>query len=156
MRAKQLPFWETKTLGQMSRREWESLCDRCGKCCLIKLEDDITSQLAVTNVVCRYYDQENACCSEYRSRSKLVPDCITLSVDNIAACDFMPPTCAYRRLSEGRSLPEWHPLLTGSREAMVAAGVVVSGRVISEEGVHPDQLEAHIIDWYPGAETEEA
>lgn len=143
----QPPFWETKSLQDMSNDEWESLCDGCGRCCLIKLEDDITSKLAVTNVVCRYFDHDHCRCSEYQSRSKLVPDCVTLTPDNLEACYFMPPTCAYRLLAEGKPLPAWHPLITGSDQAMRELGISVADQVISEEVVHPDQLEEHIIDW---------
>ena len=145
--SKQRPFWETKSLQEMTHDEWESLCDGCGRCCLIKLEDEITSKLAVTNVVCRYFDHNHGCCSEYQQRSQLVPECITLSPDNLEACHFMPSTCAYRLLSEDRPLPDWHPLITGSEEAIRKHGISVVDKVISEDVVHPDQLEEHIIDW---------
>jgi len=141
------PFWETKSLTEMNREEWESLCDGCGRCCLIKLEDEVTEKLAETNVVCRYFNHDTCGCNEYKKRSELVPECLTLSPDNLAACYFAPPTCAYRLLAEGKKLPNWHPLIHGSDELMRALGISVAGIVISEEVVHEDQLESHIIDW---------
>ncbi len=131
----------------MTRAEWESLCDGCGRCCLIKLEDEATDKLAETNVVCRHFNHDTCRCNEYEQRSTLVPECVTLDPDNLDECYFMPPTCAYRLLAEGKSLPGWHPLVHGSDELMRALGISVAGMVISEEVVHDDQLEMHIIDW---------
>jgi len=142
-----LPYWETKSLQEMNREEWESLCDGCGRCCLIKLEDEVSDKLAETNVVCRYFNNETCRCNEYKKRSELVPECLTLSPDNLEDCYFAPPSCAYRILAEGRKLPNWHPLIYGSDELMCALGISIYGIVISEEFVHEDQLESHIIDW---------
>jgi len=143
------PFWETKALVEMTPEEWESLCDGCGRCCLIKLEDEVTEKLAVTNVVCRYLDHDQCRCTEYKRRSQLVPECITLSPDNLDACYFMPETCAYRLLAEGGMLPNWHPLITGSDVKMRELGISIADKVISEDVVHPEQMEAHIIEWLP-------
>lgn len=142
-----LPFWETLSLKEMSQGQWESLCDGCAKCCLHKLEDEDSGELYYTRVVCRYLDQEACRCTVYEERKTLVPTCVKLTPDNLATLHFMPNTCAYRLLHEGRPLPLWHPLISGNRQAIDAAGQTVSGKVISEEYVHPDGLEEHIVDW---------
>lgn len=134
------PFWKTKALDEMTREEWESLCDGCAQCCTLKLEDEDSKELVDTGIVCRYLDTRSCRCKEYRHRSQLVPDCMTLSPENLQEASFAPETCAYRRLAEGRDLPDWHPLLTGSRLAMRAAGFGVDPHAVSEEHVHPDEL----------------
>ena len=142
------PFWETKSLTEMTRAEWESLCDGCGLCCRLKLEDEDSGEIAVTNVVCQYLEQEQCQCEVYTERVTLVPECMVLSPENLEQCYFAPETCAYRLLAENKALPVWHPLLTGSRQAMLAAGIPVTGRVVSELGVHPEQLVEHVIEWH--------
>ncbi len=139
------PFWERKSLAEMNQTEWESLCDGCARCCLFKIEDSDTGELFHTDVVCRYLDLTDGHCECYQQRSIKVPDCVTLTPDNVAALSWMPKTCAYRRLSEGRGLPAWHPLVTGSRQALEDAGISVLGRVISEDGV--DDIDERIVDW---------
>lgn len=141
------PFWESKTLEQMDRKEWESLCDGCAKCCMHKLEDEDTGLIHYTRVVCRYLDQKKCQCTQYKERRKLVPTCLQLEPGELDGLNWMPETCAYRRLNEGKSLPSWHPLITGSREAIIASGNTVTGRVVSEEYVHEDGLDEHIIHW---------
>ena len=140
-------YWETKSLSEMTKREWESLCDGCGKCCLIKLQDEETEQIHYTAAVCRYLEQDKCHCTVYEERKTLVPECVKLTPANLASVDFMPQTCAYRLLHEGKSLPDWHPLLTGNRARMDEAGHTVTGKIISEEYIHPDELEEHIITW---------
>ena len=147
MNTKPLPFWETTALEEMSPRQWESLCDGCAKCCLHKLEDEDSGELYYTRVVCRYLDQDACRCTVYGERKTLVPTCVKLTPGNLATLHFMPNTCAYRLLHEGRPLPLWHPLISGNRQAIAASGHTVSGKVISEEFVHPDGLEEHIVDW---------
>jgi uncharacterized cysteine cluster protein YcgN (CxxCxxCC family) len=143
-----LPYWERKALHEMSREEWEGLCDGCGKCCLIKLEDEDTSLVHYTSVVCQYLDQAKCRCTVYETRRKLVPTCVVLQPDELDALHWMPSTCAYRLLHEGRKLPVWHPLITGNRRAMAASGnSITPGRVISEEFVHDEDLEDHIVEW---------
>ncbi len=137
-------FWKEKELQQLNKEEWESLCDRCGQCCLIQLEDE-TGECVTTGVVCRYYDQTCKQCTIYEERQQLVPTCLTLTADNLEEAWFAPQTCAYRLLAEGKELPDWHPLITGSNEKMQKSGVSISGRVISEESIHPDELELHIL-----------
>lgn len=144
---KSTPFWRDKRLADMSREEWESLCDGCARCCLHKLQDVDTREVRFTRVVCRLLDQENCRCTDYPRRSQRVPDCVTLTPENIHQIDWLPRTCAYRRLAEGRDLAWWHPLVSGNRETVQRAGISVRGRVLSEEYVAPDGLEEHVIRW---------
>lgn len=141
-----LPFWKTKRLQDMSRDEWESVCDGCGKCCLHKLQDEDTDVLFYTSVACRLLDCDSCQCSDYTNRKQHVPDCVQLSNENIEEIDWMPSSCAYRLLRDGKDLPDWHPLVTGDPKSTVKAGMSVSGRVISELDAHPD-LEKYIVDW---------
>lgn len=143
----QIPFWQRKTLAEMSREEWESLCDGCGKCCLAKLEDEDSGEVYYTDLVCRYMDSETCGCTVYQERQTKVPQCLVLTPDNLDAVHWLPQTCAYRRLSERRPLPSWHPLLTGSPETVHTAGVSVRDRVISEADVPEEDWEEHIIHW---------
>lgn len=141
------PFWETKSLTEMTRREWESLCDGCAKCCLHKLEDMDTGEVFYTSVVCEHLDQNKCRCTVYRKRKTLVSDCLVLTPDNMEDLDWAPGTCAYRLVKEGKPLPEWHPLLTGSRDDIIATDNTVTGKVVSEEFVHVDAYEDYLIDW---------
>jgi uncharacterized cysteine cluster protein YcgN (CxxCxxCC family) len=138
-------FWVTKPLNALSRAEWEALCDGCGKCCLHKLEDGDTGVLYYTDVVCRLLDRRHCRCTRYRERSDLVPDCLTLTPDNIMTLHWLPQTCAYRLLAQGRALPDWHPLVSGDPESVHRAGQSVRGKVVSEDAV--DDLEDHVVDW---------
>src|ERR1700722_18037009 len=127
------PFWETKSLDEMTAREWESLCDGCGLCCLIRLEDEDTGEITPTRVACTLFDDQTCRCSNYRQRHRYVSDCIKLTPDNIAKLAWMPLSCAYRRLHEGKPLPAWHPLITGDPESVHLAGVSVRGQTTSED-----------------------
>jgi uncharacterized protein len=138
------PFWRSKSLAKMSKAEWESLCDGCGKCCVNKLEDEETGDIFQTNVACRLLDSHSCQCSNYGQRKSLVPDCIRLTPSRVAKLDWLPRTCGYVRVANGEDLPDWHHLKTGSREAMHAAGMSVRGRIISEDVAAC--LEDHIID----------
>jgi hypothetical protein len=126
------PFWESKTLRQMTQAEWESLCDGCGLCCLIRFEDEDTGEIIPTRVACKLFDAELCRCSDYANRKAHVPDCIKLTPDNIDDLMWMPRSCAYRRLHEGKGLPSWHPLITGDPESVHKAGVSVRGQTVSE------------------------
>ena len=139
-------FWELP-IEALDRAEWEALCDGCGRCCLHKLEDADTGEVIQTNVACRLLDRETARCSDYRHRKAFVPDCLRLTPRLVSQVTWLPETCAYRRRAEGRPLPAWHYLLTGSREAMVQAGACVAGRVIGEDDAGP--LDHHIVEWDP-------
>jgi uncharacterized cysteine cluster protein YcgN (CxxCxxCC family) len=133
------PFWKVKPLDRMTRAEWESLCDGCGKCCLIKLEDEDTGEIAFTDVACRLLDCRTARCGDYANRFARVPDCVKVSPDNVADLSFMPESCAYRLLSEGQDLPDWHPLVSGDAETVHLAGMSVRDRVVSETEIADDQ-----------------
>ena len=126
------PFWEVKTLGQMNAAEWESLCDGCGRCCLIRFEDEDTGEIVPTRVACRLLDTNTCQCTNYRRRKRYVPDCIKLTPHNVADLGWMPKSCAYRRLHEGRGLADWHPLVSGDPATVELAGVSVKGQVVSE------------------------
>ena len=140
-------FWKTTALESMSREQWESLCDGCGKCCLHKLEDEDSGEIAYTRVICRYFEESSCRCQVYSERKKRVPDCVVLRPDNLQSLPWMPETCAYRLLYEGKYLPAWHPLLTGDHQAIHEAGNTVTGKVISEEFVHEDGFEEHVVKW---------
>ncbi|MDD1622846.1 MAG: YcgN family cysteine cluster protein [Methylococcaceae bacterium] len=140
-----MKFWETKTLAQMTTEEWESLCDNCGKCCLHKLEDEDTGELAFTSVCCDLIDLDTCRCTRYSERCTLVPDCIDLKQHDFAEYRWLPATCAYRLLTDGKPLPDWHPLVSGNPESVRDAGVSISSYAIKESQV--DDLEDHIIGW---------
>lgn len=137
-------FWETKTLREMSRPEWESLCDGCGKCCIHKIEDEDTGKLYPTNVACRMLDRRTGRCKDYRNRRAHVPECVRLTVDNVDEIDWLPGTCAYRLLANGEPLPDWHPLETGDPESVHRAGQSVRGWTVSED--EAGDLEHHMIE----------
>ncbi|MBT5569990.1 MAG: YcgN family cysteine cluster protein [Alphaproteobacteria bacterium] len=140
----QKPFWETKQLTEMSDSEWESLCDSCGQCCLFKLEDADTGEYALTDVACRFLDHDSCQCSDYVNRQRNVPDCVKVTATNIAELRWMPETCAYRLLAEGKPLFPWHPLVSGDPESVHTSGASVRGKAINEDMV--DDLEDHVIE----------
>ncbi|MCR9071279.1 MAG: YcgN family cysteine cluster protein [Alphaproteobacteria bacterium] len=140
-------FWETKPLARMTKREWESLCDGCGKCCLVKLQDADTDEISYTDVACKLLDCTSARCSDYPNRKKQVPDCVVLSVKLVNQLDWMPSTCAYRLLKEGKPLYWWHHLECGDPNAVHEAGISVRERVVSETLVDDAELVEHVVDW---------
>lgn len=137
-------FWETKTLAELDRAQWEALCDGCGKCCLHKLEDDETGELYPTNVACRLLDRRAAQCKDYRNRRAFVPDCVRLDIRNVFTTDWLPSTCAYRLRANGEALPDWHYLVCGDREAVHRAGESTRGWTVSED--EAGDLEYHLVD----------
>ncbi|MGI3168842.1 YcgN family cysteine cluster protein [Pseudooceanicola sp. C21-150M6] len=140
-------FWETKPLSKMTRREWEALCDGCGKCCLNKLEDEETGEVALTSVACRLLDNGTCLCSKYATRHQYVPECITLDARTIEKHMYwLPQTCAYRLLYEGRPLYDWHPLISGDLETVHRAGVSMRNRTQSEYEIADDDWEDYIIE----------
>lgn len=133
-------YWEKKSLDEMSKTEWEALCDGCGRCCLVILRDDETNELYETDVACRLYDQKARRCCDYENRKARVPDCVTLTSQSVRSLDWMPETCAYRRLANGQELPNWHPLLTGTRQSVVNAGIATPQGLLSEDEVSDKDL----------------
>ena len=140
-------FWETKKLEQMNKAEWEAVCDGCGKCCLNKLEDEDTGEVAMTRVACRLLDNDTCLCAQYPIRHQFVPECIVLTPktlqDNLY---WLPKTCGYRLLHEGRELYDWHPLIAGNSEAIHESGVTMQGRTVPEFEIHEDDWEDYIIE----------
>ena len=142
-----MAFWEDIPLEKMSKEQWESLCDGCAKCCLHKLEDEDTEEVFYTKVSCRYMDQDNCRCTVYQERNEKVPNCVWLTLEDIPLFHWLPSTCAYRLVAEGKPLPAWHPLVSGDVNTVHTAGISIKGRSLSEEFVHPDGWEEHIITW---------
>jgi uncharacterized cysteine cluster protein YcgN (CxxCxxCC family) len=137
------PFWE-RPLETLNRSEWEALCDGCGKCCIHKVEDELSGEFQATNVACRLLDRHSGRCSNYRGRKALVPDCIRLSMANVRDLPWLPQSCAYRLRAEGKPLPDWHYLVCGDREAVHRAGMSVRGWTVSED--EAGDLDHHLID----------
>lgn len=140
------PFWRVKRLGEMSKAEWESLCDGCGRCCLLKLADEDSDRVDYTDVACRLLDLGTCRCSDYPNRRRRVRDCVQLTPAKLEQLTWMPSTCAYRLRHEGKPLPDWHPLLTGDPASTVAAGQSVQGWTVPEFEVDEDDWEDHIIE----------
>ncbi|MGO1078796.1 YcgN family cysteine cluster protein [Inquilinus sp. CA228] len=145
------PFWRRKRLDQMTRKEWESLCDGCGRCCLHKLRDadepPDTPNVDYTDIACKLLDTHSCRCTHYPTRRRYVPDCVQLTPKNVDHLGWMPSTCAYRLLSEGHDLYWWHPLVSGDPETVHIAGISVRDKVISEVEVEEDEYEDHIVEW---------
>ena len=141
------PFWEIKSLSEMTTAGWESLCDGCGRCCLNKLEDWDTGEIHFTNIACTLFDGDSCRCRDYEKRFETVPDCVKLEPEQVSSYHWLPPTCAYRRLDEGKPLPDWHPLITGSPKSVHDAGISVRRRTIPEDGLSVEDYEDHLVDW---------
>ena len=139
-------FWETKSLNQMTKVEWESLCDGCGKCCLHKLEDIDTGEISVSNVSCSFLDQTSCKCKDYKNRNENVPDCIQLDLKNLKKLDWLPSTCAYRLIDEGESLNDWHHLISGSSETIHERGMSVRDCSVNESSLK--NVEEYILEWF--------
>lgn len=140
------PFWETLALDEMSDAEWESLCDGCGRCCLQKLEDEETGDVFYTRIACRLLDDATARCSNYTGRFEHVPDCLSMRPLTDDKSRWLPETCAYRRISEGRGLADWHPLVSGRAESVLEAGIAVAGKTRSEAHVPITEWPDYVID----------
>ena len=140
-------YWERVPLKNLTPCEWEALCDGCGKCCLNKLEDPETGEVAFTRVACRLLDGDNCRCAQYDIRKQFVPDCVTLTPQNISKIAYwMPATCAYRLLYEGKPLNDWHPLISGTAQTVHDAGMSVQGWTVPEFEVDEEEWEDHIIE----------
>ena len=140
-------WWHEKSLAELNPTEWEALCDGCAKCCLHKLEDEDNGEVFYTRVRCRHLDESNCRCSDYANRSVLVPNCISLEPGNVRELDWLPSTCAYRLRARGEPLADWHPLVSGRADSVHRAGISIRGRSLSDEFVHPDGYEEHIVRW---------
>ena len=142
------PFWEVKTLEEMTPEEWESLCDGCGKCCLHKIEDTDSGEVYFTNVACRLLDLSTCQCRDYLHRVECVPECFPLTPEIIRKVNWLPESCAYRRLAEGHSLAWWHPLISGDSKSVCYVGASIYGKAVSEEEVDLADLEDMVVDWF--------
>jgi uncharacterized protein len=147
------PFWKTKKLTEMTREEWESLCDGCAQCCRIKFEDEDTGDLYLTRVVCEYLDIYHCRCTTYADHSTKVPTCLQLTPELINELYWMPETCAYRLLAEGKDLPLWHPLVSGDARTVHKAGMSVRGKVVSARDIPEDDWPDYVIDDTPPEEN---
>jgi uncharacterized protein len=142
------PFWKQKSLEELNPAEWESLCDGCGRCCLVKLEDEESGKIHFTDVTCKLFNPNTCCCADYAHRRRRVHDCIKLIPDKVRTLGWLPPSCAYRRIADGRDLAWWPPLVSGSQTSVHEAGVSVRGRVeLSESEVHLADYPDHIVAW---------
>lgn len=141
----EIPFWKQKSLAELSPQEWESLCDGCARCCLYRLEDEDTGEIYFTNVHCRLLDTATGQCTDYPNRSVRVPDCVTITLKELESPYWLPKSCAYRLLAEGKDLPDWHPLVSGDPQTVVTTGQRVCDRTLCED--EADSLENHLIDW---------
>jgi uncharacterized cysteine cluster protein YcgN (CxxCxxCC family) len=141
-------YWETKSLDEMSRPEWEGLCDGCARCCLVKLEDEDTGKIHYTDVGCKLLDGATCKCRDYKNRQSHVEDCVRLTPETVRDLNWLPVTCAYRLLSEGKDLPDWHPLVSGDAESVHRAGISVGKRIsASEDDLTPEQIVERIVRW---------
>ena len=126
-------FWKRKSLAEMTADEWESLCDGCGMCCMLKVQDEDTGDVFYTDVACRLFDVDTCRCTDYANRATIVADCLVLTPDEKEAYEWLPESCAYRRLARGQDLPGWHPLVTGRPESVHEAGISMQGKAVSEK-----------------------
>ena len=141
-------FWKTKSLFDMTHKEWESVCDGCAKCCLQQLQDEQTEQLVFTDVVCDLLDKGSCKCTDYMNRSNRVPTCMTMTKENVEECaEFAPTSCAYRLLLIGEDLPEWHHLNTGDSQSIHDRDKSVRGRVRHQKDIDLEKIEDFVVDW---------
>jgi uncharacterized cysteine cluster protein YcgN (CxxCxxCC family) len=142
------PFWRRKTLEEMNRQEWESLCDRCGRCCLVKLEDEDTGRVHFTNIACRLFESGRCRCRDYAHREQRVSDCVRLTPARVRAISWLPPTCAYRLIAEGKDLFAWHPLRSGDPASVHRAGISARGKIAAfEDDIPIKDYVDYIVQW---------
>lgn len=147
-------YWKRKSLAEMTRDEWERLCDGCALCCMHKVEDEETGDVYYTDVACKLLDLDTCRCTDYANRARKVADCLVLSVDNPEAFAWLPASCAYRRLANGQSLPEWHPLISGRTGSVHQAGVSVLGKAVSENDTDDYTVLRQLAHHIPGKDIE--
>ncbi len=142
------PFWRRKSLEAMTPEEWESLCDGCGRCCLVKLEDEDSGKIHATDVACQLFDAGTCRCTDYGNRKAKVPDCVQLTPEAVRTLNWLPPTCAYKLVAKGDDLPWWHPLVSGNPQTVVEAGVSVKGKVFArEDEIDTDFIVMRLVGW---------
>jgi uncharacterized cysteine cluster protein YcgN (CxxCxxCC family) len=147
-KAEPQPFWKGRALEDFSKDEWESLCDGCGRCCLVKLEDEDTGDIHFTSIGCKLLDGRTCQCADYKQRRRRVRDCVKLTPEAVRSIKWLPPTCGYRLIAEGKDLKWWHPLVSGSPETVHEAGVSVKGRVVASETDMPvEMFPEFIVSW---------
>jgi uncharacterized protein len=142
-------FWRNKTLDEMSKEQWESLCDGCGRCCLNKIEDSDKGEIYLTKVACRLLELGSCRCRDYPNRQRWVPDCISLTVEDVRSISWLPPTCGYRLVDEGKDLLWWHPLVSGSPDTVHEAGISVRSWAKTERRIKEHNFEKYIIGGWP-------
>ena len=140
-------FWQQLSLEQLSQQQWESLCDHCGRCCLHKLEDEDSGEVFFTDVACQYMDEETCSCPHYQQRQQLVPECLSIQPDWGEKFKWLPNTCAYRLLYEGKDLFAWHPLISGDAQSVHLAGISIRGRNFRDNEVDESEIDQHVIEW---------
>ena len=140
-------FWQHYSLTELTSAEWEALCDGCGLCCLVKLEDEDTGEVVYTSVACQLLDTKTARCTNYADRQRFVPDCLQLTPERVPELKWLPPSCAYKRLDLGQALPSWHPLITGNPKSVRKARKSAAGRCVSETEINEDDIEEYVIRW---------
>lgn len=141
------PWWQQKPLSAMNREEWESLCDHCAKCCLVKLEDEEDGTVYYTDVACDLLDGQTCQCGDYANRETLMPDCLRLTPDSLDQLYWMPPTCAYRLLHEGKDLPPWHHLRSGDKQSIHRTRQSIAGRFTYAKDIGADEWEDRVVTW---------
>jgi len=141
-------YWQVKTLEEMTPEEWEALCDGCGRCCLHKIVDAESGQVRFTCVACRLLDRTTCLCKHYQHRADIVSDCLVLTAENVHRIDWLPESCAYRRIAEGRGLAWWHPLVSGNSNTVHQAGISVQGGLVSESDINLYRLQDYIVNWF--------
>ena len=141
------PFWQNRPLAEMTKQEWESLCDGCGLCCLNKIEDEDSGEYYYTDVACSLLDAGSGSCMQYKDRTALKYDCLQLTPENIEDINWLPLTCAYRLVLGGKDLPSWHPLISGDPDSVHKAGISMQDKVVSEDNIDDDDLSDHVVDW---------
>ena len=152
-RSADAPFWQRKSLDEMTRAEWESLCDGCGRCCLLKLEDEDTAEIHLTRLSCKLHDVGSCRCKDYSRRHVEVPDCVAIDPAKVRQLGWLPATCGYRLIERGEPLQWWHPLVSGAPETVHQAGISVRGWALSETRVRPEQIHRYIIPDFSAAKT---
>lgn len=144
---KKQPFWQTKSLDQLNSQEWELLCDGCGRCCLVKLEDEDTGAIYTTSVSCSLFDVDTCRCKDYSNRFEKISDCLDLDPTKVEELGWLPQTCAYRLRHEGKQLENWHPLISGTPQSVIDAGISIVGQTVSEDEVDQERLGDYLKEW---------